>query len=299
MIDYRKILKNQEFRLKFTTFFRFLPDRIYLKLLYWVKVGVKLNIKNPKGYNEKLQWLKIYQKRSDYTDLADKIKVRDHVDNLIGTGHLFPLLGYWKRFEDIPFEDLPDRFVLKCNHDSGSVRIIHDKKKLTDADMKAMSKFYRGRLKLNPYLVGREYPYRDIEPYIIAEQYMESKDGKGINDYKFFCFDGVPKLMFVATDRAVDVKFDFFDMEFNHLDIYNIHPNADYPIQKPDTFDEMKRIAAKLSAGMKHVRIDLYEIDGKIYFGEYTFFHGGGFYLFSPEKWERYLGDMIKLPNKE
>ena len=295
MIDYRKILKNQEFRFKFTTLFRFLPDKQYLKLVYRVKVGKKLNLKHPKGFNEKLQWLKIYRKHPEYTDLSDKIKVRDHVAKIIGEGHTFPLLGAWERFEDIPFDTLPDRFVLKCSHDSGSVRIIRDKSSLTDSELKKMKKFYRGRMKLNPYLVGREYPYKNVKPYIIAEPLIEPKNGSGLNDYKFFCFDGKPKIMFVATDRSTDVKFDFFDMDFNHLDIYNCHPNADHPIEKPATFEQMKQIAEKLSQGMKTVRVDLYEIDGKIYFGEYTFFHAGGFYLFSPEEWELKLGSWIDI----
>ena len=295
MIDYRKILKNQEFRLRFTTLFRFLPDKQYLKLVYRVKVGKKLNLKHPKGFNEKLQWLKIYRKHPEYTDLSDKIKVRDHVAKIIGEGHTFPLLGAWERFEDIPFDTLPDRFVLKCSHDSGSVRIIRDKSSLTDSELKKMKKFYRGRMKLNPYLVGREYPYKNVKPYIIAEPLIEPKNGSGLNDYKFFCFDGKPKIMFVATDRSTDVKFDFFDMDFNHLDIYNCHPTADHPIEKPATFEQMKQIAEKLSQGMKTVRVDLYEIDGKIYFGEYTFFHAGGFYLFSPEEWELKLGSWIDI----
>ena len=295
MIDYRKILKNQEFRLKFTKLFRFVPSKMYLKAVYRAKTGCKLDLKHPKTFNEKLQWLKLHCIHTEYSELADKVRVREHINRMIGGGHMFPLIGTWKRFEDIPFEELPDRFVLKCNHDSGSVKIIHDKRKLTDKDMKALKKFYKGRLHRNPYCTGREYPYKYIRPCILAEQLMESTDGNGINDYKFFCFDGVPKIMFIATDRATDVKFDFYDMDFNHLDIYNIHPNADRSIEKPVSFDEMKQIAAKLSQGMKFVRVDLYEIDGKIYFGEYTFFHAGGFYLFSPEEWEQKLGDWINI----
>lgn len=293
MIDYRKILKNQEFRLKFTRLFWFVPSKPYLKLVYRAKVGRKLNLNPPKTFNEKLQWLKLHDIHPEYSNLADKVKVREYIAETLGEGHTFPLLGTWKRFEDIPFDTLPDRFVLKCNHDSGSVKIIHDKSALTDKDKKQLRKFFRGRLHRNPYWTGREYPYKNIEPCILAEQYMEPKCGKGINDYKFFCFNGKPEIMFVATDRAVDVKFDFYDMDFKHLDIYNIHPNADCPIEKPATFEQMKKIAAKLSKGMKFVRVDLYEIDGKIYFGEFTFFHAGGFYLFSPEEWEQKLGDMI------
>ena len=150
------------------------------------------------------------------------------------------------------------------------------------------------------YPAGREYPYKGIERYILAEQLMvdSAHPEKSIEDYKFFCFNGVPKIMFVATDRSTDCRFDFFDMDFNHLDIQNIHPNSDKPIAKPACFEEMKQVAAKLSAGMKTVRIDLYELNGKLYFGEFTFFHGGGFRLFYPEEWEKRLGDWVKLDEK-
>lgn len=295
MIDYRKILKNQEFRLRFTTLFRFLPDKQYLKLVYRVKVGKKLNLKHPKGFNEKLQWLKVYRKHPEYTDLSDKIKVRDHVAKIIGEGHTFPLLGAWERFEDIPFDTLPDRFVLKCSHDSGSVRIIRDKSSLTDSELKKMKKFYRGRMKLNPYLVGREYPYKNVKPYIIAEPLIEPKNGNGLNDYKFFCFNGVPKLMFIVTGRYTEKHEDFYDMDFNHLPIENGFTPTNTITEKPAFFDEMKEMAAKLSQGIDHVRMDFYEVDGKIYFGEYTFYSAGGFMLFEPEEWENKLGSWIEI----
>ena len=182
--------------------------------------------------------------------------------------------------------------MLKCTHDSQSVKIVEKKEDINHKDFK---KFYNGRLKINPFNMGREYPYKKVKPRIIAEKLMEAKEG--INDYKFFCFNGKPIIMFVATERASgDTKFDFFDMEFNHLDIVNIHPQSDKgSIHKPLCFEEMKRIAEKCSQGMKFVRIDLYEIDGKVYFGEYTFFHGGGFWPMKPEHWEKDLGDLIKI----
>lgn len=181
---------------------------------------------------------------------------------------------------------LPNTFVLKCNHDSGSTKIITSKSELTDKDFKKLRRFFSRCLKKDFYKAGREYPYKGIKPLIMAEEYMEDCAAKGssIEDYKFFCFDGKVKMMFVATDRATDCKFDFFDTEFNHLDIVNIHPNSEKVIKKPNKFEEMKSIAEKLSKGMKMVRIDLYEINGKIYFGEFTFFHGGGFRLFEPEE---------------
>ena len=276
---------------------KFLPDKIYLNLFYFSTTGRFINFKNPKGFNEKQQWLKVNDRRPEYTKLVDKLAVREHIDSVLGEGHLFPLLGKWESFDDVDFSTLPNQFVLKCNHDSGSTKVIKDKSALTQKDFDEMKIFFSRRLSHDFFYAGREYPYKGIKPCIIAEQLMvdEKNPEKSIEDYKFFCFNGVPKVMFVATDRSIDCRFDFFDMEFNHLDIFNIHPNADKPIKKPELFDEMKDIAAKLSQGMKFVRIDLYELNGRIYFGEYTFFHGGGFQLFSPPKWERKLGDWLDI----
>lgn len=290
MIDYRKIIWHREFRLKLISLLRFIPDKPYLKMVYRIKTGRKLNLDKPVGFNEKENWLKLHEQHPEYTDLVDKVKVRDVVEKKLGPGYFFPLLGTWRHFRDIDFDALPNQFVLKCNHDSGSVKIIKDK---TQINRKELDNFFEKRLSENSFVNGREYPYKNVKPCILAEKLM----GGDINDYKFFCFDGKPTIMFVATERATgDTKFDFFDMDFNHLDIINIHPQSDKgDISKPKCFEEMKNIAAKCSIGMKFVRIDLYEIDGKVYFGEYTFFHGGGFWLFKPEHWEKDLGDLIKI----
>lgn len=296
MIDLRKIF-GRELRGKIMSALAFLPDKLYLRLFYFSTTGKRINFKNPVGYCEKLQWLKVNDRRPEYSKLVDKLAVREHIDAVMGEGHMFPLLGQWKSFDEIEFEKLPNQFVLKCNHDSGSTKVIRDKASLTQEDFAAMNAFYTRRLQHDFYHAGREYPYKGVPRRIIAEQLMidENDPEKSIEDYKFFCFNGEPKLMFVATDRNTDCKFDFYDMDFNHLDIFNIHPNSDKVIEKPKMFEEMKTIAAKLSQGMRHVRIDLYELNGKIYFGEYTFFHGGGFQLFYPEKWERQLGDWIDI----
>ena len=272
----------------------FLPDSVYLKLFYYAATGKTLNLKNPQLFSEKQQWLKLHEIHPEYRDLVDKLTVNDYVDKQLGKGYCFPILGYWRRFDDINFDELPNRFVLKCNHDSGSTKVIQDKNSLSKKDYDELKSFFDSRVKKDFYYAGREYPYKGIDRYIIAQKYMADSKGE-MNDYKFFCFNGEPKLMFVATDRSTDVKFDFFDMDFNRLDIVNIHPNSGKEIKKPEHFDEMKQISEKLSKGIKFVRIDLYEINGKIYFGEYTFFHGGGFCLFYPLEWEKKLGDWIEL----
>ncbi len=296
MIDFRDVF-DRKTRSKIRYALSFLPDKLYLQISYFTTTRKLVNFKNPKGFCEKLQWLKVNDRRPEYSKLVDKLAVREHIKEVWGEEHLFPLLGYWKSFDDVDFDSLPEQFVIKCNHDSGSTRVIKAKSELTKADFDEMREFYTERLKHDYYYAGREYPYMNLDSYIIAEQLMvdESAPDKSIEDYKFFCFNGEPKLMFVATDRSTDCKFDFFDMDFNHLDIVNIHPNADREIPKPEMFEEMKKIAAKLSQGMRQVRIDLYELNGKLYFGEFTFFHGGGSQLFQPPEWERRLGDWIDI----
>ena len=273
------------------------PDKLYLKSLYRCLTGRKLNLKNPKTFCEKMQWLKLYDKHPEYTQLVDKLLVRNNVSQILGEEYLIPLLGKWKSFDEIDFSKLPDQFVLKCNHDSGSTKII-DKSELSEEKTNELRLFYTERLKNKFDRNGREYPYRGIKKYIIAEKYMISNDDSQniLNDYKFLCFNGIPKIMFVATDRFTDCKFDFFDMSFNHLPIVNTHPNSTKAIKKPLLFDEMIEISRKLSQNKPFVRIDLYEINGRIYFGEYTFFHCGGVFLFKPDEWEQKLGDWIMLP---
>ncbi len=292
MVDYRNIIRSRELRLKLINLLRFIPDAPYLKMVYRIKTGKKLNLKNPKTFCDKLNWLKLHDMHPEYTRLVDKIEVRDHVREVLGEDICIPLLGAWAHYDEIDFDALPDQFVLKCNHDSGSVKIITDKSTM---DHKALREFYEGRLKQNPYVLGREYPYRDVTPRIYAEKYVVPQGARDINDYKFFCFDGKPEILFVATERSTDCRFDFFDMNFQHLDIENIHPQSESMVQKPETFAQMKQIAAKLSAGMKFVRIDLYEIDGRVCFSEYTFYHAGGFWPMHPEEWEYKLGDLIHL----
>lgn len=296
MINFKKMF-SRNMRGNIMYFLSFLPDKLYLQLFYFATTGKLINFKKPKGFCQKLQWLKVNDRKPEYKKLVDKLLVREHIAEILGEEYLFPLLGAWEHFEDIDFESLPEQFVLKCNHDSGSTKVITDKLSLSKEELEKMNEFYTKRLKRDFFHAGREYPYKGIKPYIIAEKLMidESEPEKSIEDYKFFCFNGKPEIMFVATDRNTDVKFDFFDMDFNHLNIENIHPQSGKPIQKPVLFDEMKEIAAKLSQGMKHVRIDLYELNGKIYFGEYTFFHGGGFVLMQPIEWEEKLGDLIKI----
>ena len=254
-----------------------------------------MNLDNPKTYNEKLQWLKLYYRNPEYTPMVDKAEAKQYVSSIIGEEHIIPTLAVYDKVEDIDFDSLPNQFVLKCTHDSGGIVICTDKNKL---DKKEAIKKLRKGLKKNYYYRNREWPYKNVKPRIIAEQYMSDAEGE-LKDYKFFCFNGVPEFMFIASDRfnkQEDTKFDFFDMDFNHLPFTNGHPNATKQIEKPAGFEEMKRLAAILSKDMPHVRVDFYDINGKIYFGELTFFHWSGFTPFRPIEWDYKFGEKIILP---
>lgn len=273
------------------------PDKIYLKMVYWLKMGKSLNLKNPKTYSEKLQWLKLFDRKPEYTMMVDKYSVKDYVASIIGEEHIIPTLGVWTKVEDIEWDSLPNQFVIKCTHDSGTVVIVKDKMSLNIDETKKLLKKW---MKRNYYLLWREWPYKGIKPRIIGEEYMVDESGTELKDYKFFCFDGEPKALFIATDRSnpnEETKFDFFDMDFNHLPFTNGHPNAKRVIMQPEGFEEMKQIAAKLSKGIPHVRVDLYNINGHIYFGELTFSHWSGLVKFEPEEWDYKIGEWLSLPN--
>ncbi len=274
---------------------RLWPDKIYLKWYFYSRVGYKLDLNNPKTFNEKLQWLKLNNRKPEMVKMVDKVDAKEYVAKIIGEEYIIPTLGVYDSVDEIDFDKLPNQFVLKCTHDSGGIVICSDKSKL---DIEAAKAKLRRGLKVNYYYQNREWPYKQVKPRIIAEQYMVDESGYELKDYKFFCFDGEVKLMFIASDRGSkteETKFDFFDMDFNHLPFLNGHPNATKTIIKPKAFEEMKQIAAKLSQGHPHIRVDLYDINGKMYFGELTFYHWSGMTPFEPIEWDYKMGDWIKL----
>lgn len=263
-------------------------------------MGYNLNLENPQTFNEKLQWLKLYDRRPEYTKMVDKVEAKEYVANIIGDEYIIPTLAVYDCIEDIDFDALPRQFVMKCTHDSGGIIICRNK----DAfDRKAaIRKLTRG-LKKNYFLQNREWPYKNIKPRIIVEQYMTNsiEPIDELSDYKWFCFDGEPKAMFIATDRFLkgeETKFDFYDTEFRHLPFTNGHPNATKTIVKPHSFDAMKSLATKLSQGLPQVRVDFYDVNGHIYFGELTFFHWSGLTPFEPIEWDYKFGEYLKLPKK-
>lgn len=231
-------------------------------------MGKKLNLKNPRTYNEKLQWLKVNDLRTEYTIMVDKHKVKNYVSSIIGAECVFPTIGVWDSFDKIDINELPKSFVLKCTHDSGGVIIYHDK---NNFDFSLAKKKITRSLNKNYYYGTREYPYKNVSPRIIVEPLMVDESGVELKDYKFFCFHGKVKFLFVATDRPYDTRFDFYNEHFNHLPFIQGHPYADKNIVKPNNFEEMIVIAEKLSANIPHVRVDLYSINGKFYFESLLF----------------------------
>ena len=277
-----------------------LPDEMFIRLNYLRRMKRLPDLKNPTTYNEKLQWLKLHDRQPLYTQLVDKHAVRRFVEERIGGEYLIPLVGGpWDSFDEIDFDALPEKFVLKCTHDSGGLLICRDKRAL---DREKARRRIAQSLGQNFYYHNREWPYKDVRPRIIAEAYMEDASTSELRDYKFFCFGGEPKMLFVASDRQTageETKFDFFDMDYNHLDLRNGHPNAAVPPEKPAQFGLMRELAQKLSQGIPHVRVDLYEVNGRVYFGEMTFYHWSGMVPFDPPEWDERLGSWIRLPGKQ
>ena len=270
---------------------KLVPDRIYLEHRYRRLMGKKLNLNPPVTYNEKLNWMKLYDRNPLYTKLADKLAVREYVKERIGEEYLVPLLGVWDRVEDINFDELPDQFVLKCTHDSGSYVVCKDKRKL---DLKKTKEKLKKAMAINYYYYSREWAYKDIPRKIIAEQFLEDFDDKETRDYKFFSFDGEPRFLYIATDRGKGkTKFDYYDLNFNHLDVRQHYPNSETAPHRPENYEYMIDLVRKLSVGIRHVRVDLYEINGKVYFSEYTFYNNGGVTAYEPDKWDYIFGEWL------
>lgn len=275
----------------------FPDDKQYLSLLYRLKIGERLDWDNPQSYTAKLQWMKLYYRNPILSQFIDKYEVKAEVAKRIGAEHVIPTYGVWERAEDIDFEALPEKFVLKGTHDCRSVVLCHDKASFDkDSALEKMDK----ALRRSNYPSMREWAYKAVKPRIIAEALLEDPSHpEELTDYKFFCFNGQVKAIYVATGRNQgNTHADYLDRDFNHLPIFSEHPNAGASIIRPENYDEMVRIAETLSAGFPHVRLDLYSLgDGRIFFGEYTFYHGGGMNQFEPREWDYTFGSWFTLPN--
>ena len=274
------------------------PDSLYLKVLYRVIMGRKLNLRNPREYNEKLQWLKLNDRKPEYSTMVDKYEVRGYIEDLLGDKYLIPCLGIYDSVDDIDIDALPDRFVLKCTHDSGSVEICKDK---SSFDIEGARHRLSQAMKRNYYATYREWPYKYVKPRIIAEGYLEG-DGGDLKDYKVMCFNGEAKIIEVHENRFVEGKVHtqtFYDREWNIVPLTQVETvTVDRPSERPRQLEEILRLSELIAKNMYHARIDWYIEGDKIYFGEITFFDGSGFESFSTPEMERMLGDMIKLPEK-
>ena len=271
----------------------FVPDEIYLKTVFRAETGYRLDLKRPRTYNEKLQWIKLYDRRPEYTLYADKYRVREYIARTIGESYLVPLIGVYRKAEEIPWGELPNRFVFKCNHASGTNIICRDKQEL---NIPLTEKKLDTWLKRNAFWGGREWCYKDIESCIICEEYLGTEDGMPPDDYKIMCFNGVPKLIQVHHDRYGDHTLDFMDVNWVKTGIVQGPPNSKHDIPKPNAFEEMITIARILSRDMFYARIDLYNIDGAIKFGEITMYPTSGLCRFDDPNTDIVLGEWIRLP---
>ena len=274
-----------------------MSDEAFLKRKFRLKMGYELDLDNPRTFNEKLQWLKLYDRKPLYTKLVDKYEVRKYIAEKIGEQYLIPLVGGpWNSPDEIDFDALPDQFVLKCTHDSGSVIVCRDK---SGFDIENAKNSLRKHLKRNYSFLCREWPYKGVAPRIIAEKYMEDRSSENLNVYKIFCFNGKPKIFqTIQNDKTPQETIDYFDTEWRLLNLRQNFPNSLIPLKKPVVLEKMLELAAKLSSEFAFIRTDMYEINGEVYFSEFTFYSDAGFAKFEPEDWDGKLGSWIELPGK-
>ena len=275
-----------------------LPSKWYLKLKYRIYLGEKLNLRNPRKFNEKLQWLKLYDRKPEYTNLVDKYEVKKIVRDLIGEKYLIKTLGIYNKYEEIDFEKLPNKFVIKCTHDSGGIVICKDKSKFDH--VKSKEKLEKS-LRKNYYWRSREWPYKKVLPRIIVEEYMEDDQTLQLRDYKFFCFNGEPKCFKIDFDRFVNHRANYYDINKQLLKIGELSfpPDFERNLEMPQKFNEMLDLAKKLSKDMAFVRVDFYEVNGNVYFGEITFFPASGTSKFINEYTNELFGKWLELPIKK
>lgn len=274
-----------------------MPDKIYLKLKYRVVMHKKLDLKNPKTFNEKLQWLKLYNRKPEYTTMVDKYAVKEYVASKIGEEFIIPTLGVWNNPEDVDWDSLPNQFVLKTTHGGGNLGVVVVKNK-SSIDRELISQNLKKAMKLDLYKRNREWPYKNVSKRIIAEEFLEDKSTKELRDYKFFCFNGKVICFKIDFNRYTNHSANYYDRELFLLPFGEVvcPPVYNQLIEIPSNFDDMMRLAEILSKDIPFLRVDLYNSNGKIYLGELTFFPNAGFGKFEPDEWDEKLGEMIKLP---
>ncbi len=297
-----------EFRQKL---YKLIPDKLYLKLLYKRRLGKKLNLNNPQTFSEKLQWLKLYDRRPEYSKMVDKYEAKLYVAEKIGEQYIIPTLGIWDSFEEIDFSKLPNQFVIKCTHDSGGLVICKDK---ATFDIEKASQKINQCMKNNFYWFGREWPYKNVKPRIIVEKFMtdygegesgdnfcENNANKEPTDYKMMCFDGKVNSSFVCSEWFTEsgLKIAFHNTNWEEIPFSDHYPRSANLSEKTASYEQMVELVEKLSKDIPFVRVDFYEVRGQIYFGELTFYPGGGMEEFTPSEWDKTLGDWIPLSRGE
>ena len=272
---------------------RLFSDKLFLELAFPLRLGYKLDLSNPKSFNEKMQWLKLYDRDPEYTKMVDKYEVKKYIEETIGKEYVIPTLGVYDSVNDIDLDKLPEKFVLKVTHDSGGIVICEDKSKF---DKEASLKKLRKCQKKSFFYLNREWPYKNVKPRIIAEKYMVDESGWQLKDYKVFCFNGEPKFVEIDYDRYVGHKLNVYDLDWNYIDFYmTSHNDPNVHIKKPEKLDLMLDLSRTLSKGIRFLRVDFYSIGDKLYFGELTFTPGSGFIDFHPKEYDWKLGKMLKL----
>jgi len=276
---------------------RHIPDKIYIDMMFFYHMHRLVNWKNPQTFNEKLQWLKINDRKSVYPRMVDKILAKEYVASIVGESAIIPTIASWNYTDQIKPDDLPGKFVLKCSHDGQSAVICKDKDSF---DWDSAKSKLDSHMRFNAYWYGREWPYKNLKPVIFAEEYIESEQGE-LQDYKIHCFNGKARIILVCSNRFSNTGLceDFYDCDWNLLDLKRPnHPNAKEYIERPAELNQMIRLAEELSKGIPFLRVDLYDVHGHVYFGECTFYPAAGFEPFADEQWDRVLGEWIELPNK-
>ncbi len=294
-----KFLKSADYRfiiLSNLGLYNHLSDEAFLKKKYKARFGKTLDLKNPKTFNEKLQWLKLHNRDDRFTTMVDKENVKKYVAERIGNEYVIDSLGVWNSFDEIDFEKLPNQFVLKCTHDSGGLVICRDKDRLNFEQAKKKIEKSLGR---NYYMFGREWPYKNVKPRILAEKYMQDENSEpeeSLRVYKIMTFNGVPKIIqTIQNDKTPNEVIDYFDVEWNLLKMRQNFPNSNKPLARPATLDKMLELASRLAEDIPFLRIDFYEVNKQVYFSEFTFYSDSGMAKFYPEEWDTVLGNWIDL----
>ena len=275
-------------------------DRMYIKWKYWLTFSEKCNLDNPQTFQEKLQWIKLNDRKDIYHQMVDKYDAKKFIAERVGEEYVIPTLGIWDKFEDINFDSLPNQFIIKNTYDSGTYFICKDKSKLDISEVRKRLMIDDHSRKVDYYVFSREWPYKGLKHRIIAEPLLSDEKVSYLRDFKFYCFNGEPKIFYITSDKGLGLstKQDFFDIKGNHIEIQDkCYPNN--PVKCPDlplNLDKMVDFCKILAKDTLHLRVDFYEVNGMLYLGEFTFFEGGGWCKFTPEKYNRILGDWIKLP---